>query len=70
MGSTIMKREEFVVKRIVSPDGKVIAEVKSFVKTSGDGQSEISQSISMNVSDNNSRKSSQSGFISISSSNE
>jgi hypothetical protein len=71
MGSTIMEREEFVVKRIVSPDGKVIAELKSFVKTSGDGQSEISQSISMNVSsDNNSRKCSQSGFISISSSNE
>lgn len=65
-----MDREEFVIKRIVSPDGKVIAEVKSFVKTSGDGQSEISQSISVNVSsDNNYQKSSQSGFISISSSN-
>lgn len=65
-----MEREEFVVKRIVSPDGKIIAEVKSFVKASGHGQNEISQSISMNVSsDNNSEKSSQSGFISISSSN-
>lgn len=65
-----MEREEFVVKRIVSPDGKVIAEVKSFIKASGDGQSEISQSISMNVSsDKNYQKCSQSGFISLSSVN-
>ena len=67
IGGTIMDREQVVVKRIVSPDGKNIAEVKSFAKASGDGQTEISQSFSVKVScDQNSSSSSQSGYSSIS----
>ncbi|NJM72748.1 MAG: hypothetical protein HC862_22850 [Scytonema sp. RU_4_4] len=63
-----MDRYEVFVKRIVSPDGKVIAEVKSLVKaSSGDGKSEIRQSFSVKVSSsNNSSSSSQSGYSSIS----
>ncbi|KAB8333298.1 hypothetical protein SD80_015780 [Scytonema tolypothrichoides VB-61278] len=62
-----MKREQVVVKRIVSPDGKVIAEIKSFVKASGDGQSQINQSVSVKVSsDKNFRSSSQYSFHSVS----
>lgn len=65
-----MERHEVVVKRIVSPDGKVVSEVKSVAKTSGEGQTEISQDISVNVSsDGSSSRSSQSGYISISSTN-
>ncbi|MGH8000705.1 MAG: hypothetical protein ACREPR_15070 [Brasilonema sp.] len=66
-----MDRYEVFVKRIVSPDGKVIAEVKSFVKASGDGKSEIRQNFSVKVSSsNNSSSSSQSGYSSISCSND
>jgi len=36
-----MGRYQVVVKRIVSPDGKIIAEAKSVAKASGDGESEI-----------------------------
>ena len=62
-----MDREQVVVKRIVSPDGKIISEFKSVAKTSGDATSEIRQSISINVSsDSNSSSSSQSGYISVS----
>lgn len=62
-----MEQEQVIVKRIVSPDGKVVAEVKSVAKASGDGQSEISQSVTVNVSsENNSSRSSQSGYSSIS----
>ncbi|MBP5971192.1 hypothetical protein HW132_00205 [Brasilonema sp. CT11] len=61
------QHEQVVVKRIVSPDGKVVAEVKHFVKASGDGQTQISQSVSVKVSsDKNSSSSSQSGYSSIS----
>ncbi len=42
-----------VVKRIVSPDGKVIAEAKSVVEASGDDRGEISQSVSVKVSSAN-----------------
>ena len=62
-----MNREEVVVKRIVSPDGKNITEVKSFAKASGDGQTKISQTFSVKVSsDGHSSSSSQSGYSSIS----
>ncbi|NMF63709.1 hypothetical protein DP113_06920 [Brasilonema octagenarum UFV-E1] len=61
------EHEKVVVKRIVSPDGKVVAEVKDFVKASGDGKTKIIQSVSVKVSsDNNSSSSSQSGYSSIS----
>lgn len=46
-----MTQRKVVVKRIVSPDGKVIAESKSVVSTSGEG--EISQSIFVEVSSGN-----------------
>ncbi|MEG4421664.1 hypothetical protein QUA70_24205 [Microcoleus sp. LAD1_D5] len=46
-----------VVKRIVSPDGKVIAEAKSVVEVSGDDRGEISQSVSVKVSSANSSSS-------------
>jgi hypothetical protein len=46
-----------VVKRIVSPDGKVIAEAKSVVEASGDDRGEISQSVSVKVSSANSSSS-------------
>jgi hypothetical protein len=65
-----MERHEVVVKRLVSSDGKVVAEAKSVAKTSGNGQTEISHDISVNVSsDGNSSRSSQSGYISVSSTN-
>ncbi|MBW4626667.1 MAG: hypothetical protein KME49_14500 [Brasilonema octagenarum HA4186-MV1] len=61
------EHEKVVVKRILSPDGKVVAEVKDFVKASGDGKTKIIQSVSVKVSsDNNSSSSSQSGYSSIS----
>lgn len=61
-----MDNSQFVVKRIVSPDGKVIAEMKSFAQASGDG-SKISQSVRIKVSsEENVQISSQSGSISIS----
>lgn len=74
-----MEREQVIFKRIVSPDGKTIAEIKSSTKVSGDGQSEIrqsltvddnqsqvSQSVSINISSSSgSSKSSHSGSISI-----
>ena len=67
IGGTIMDSEQVVVKRIVSPDGKNIAEVKSSAKVSGDGKTKISQSFSVKVSsDQNSSSSSQSGSSSIS----
>jgi hypothetical protein len=46
-----------MIKRIVSPDGKVIAEAKSVVIASGDGKSEISQSVSVNISSGSSSRS-------------
>lgn len=62
-----MDHEEVVVKRIVSPDGKIISELKSVAKVSGDAKSGISQTISVNISSqSNSSSSSQSGSISVS----
>jgi hypothetical protein len=68
-----MTRYQVVVKRIVSPDGKVVAETKSIVATSDNNEGEISQSVSVNVSSGNSsssrvssRSSSQSGYSSTS----
>ncbi|MGI2901843.1 MULTISPECIES: hypothetical protein [Tolypothrichaceae] len=52
-----MTQHKVVVKRIVSPDGKVIAEAKSVVQTSGDDEGEISQSVSVHVSSGNSSSS-------------
>ncbi|BAY29952.1 hypothetical protein NIES2107_17960 [Nostoc carneum NIES-2107] len=50
MGVKPMTQQKVIVKRIVSPDGKVIAESKSVVSTSGNGEDEISQSVSVSVS--------------------
>ncbi len=45
-----MARYQVVIKRIVSPDGKVIAEAKSVATASGDNHSQISQTVSVNIS--------------------
>ncbi|MEG4045520.1 hypothetical protein [Microcoleus sp. Pol17_C1] len=57
-----------VVKRLVSPDGKVIAEAKSVVEASGDDRGEISQSVSVKVSSNSSSSYAKSSSSSSSSS--
>jgi hypothetical protein len=68
-----MTHQQVVVKRIVSPDGKIIAEAKSIVTTSDNNQGEISQSVSVNVASGTrssthirSSSSSQSGSSSVS----
>jgi len=68
-----MTHNQVVIKRIVSPDGKVIAETKSIVTTSDNNQDKISQSVSVNVSSSTrssthirSSSSSQSGSSSVS----
>ena len=43
-----MAQYKVVIKRIVSPDGKVIAEAKSVATASSNSQSEISQTVSVN----------------------
>ncbi|MBW4450457.1 MAG: hypothetical protein KME38_27420 [Spirirestis rafaelensis WJT71-NPBG6] len=48
-----MARYQVVIKRIVSPDGKIIAEAKSVAAASGDNQSHINQSVFVNVSSGN-----------------
>lgn len=55
-----MTQRKVVVKRIVSPDGKVITETKSIVETSGDSEDKISQSVSVKVSSGHSSSSSSS----------
>jgi hypothetical protein len=74
-----MERKQVTFKRIVSPDGKTIVDLRSIAKTSGDGQNEIhqswsvednqsqaSQNISVNISSSgHSAKSSQATSISI-----
>jgi hypothetical protein len=52
-----MTQQKVVVKRIVSRDGKVIAESKSVIETSGDDEGETSQSVSVNISSGNSSSS-------------
>lgn len=43
-----MSNYKVVFKRIVSPDGQVIAEAKSVVSTSDDQENKISQSVFVN----------------------
>jgi hypothetical protein len=45
-----MPSYQVVTKKIVSSDGKIIAEAKSIVTASGNGESEISQSVSVDAS--------------------
>lgn len=54
-----MTEYRVVSKRIVSPDGQVIAEAKSVV-TSGDNQTETTQNVSVNVSSNSNSSNSSS----------
>jgi hypothetical protein len=68
-----MARHKVVIKRIVSPDGKVVAEAKSVVATSDNNESEINQTVSVNISSGasssthfRSSSSSQSGYSSTS----
>ncbi|MGD1805066.1 hypothetical protein ACP6PL_06450 [Dapis sp. BLCC M126] len=44
-----MNPYQVLAKQIVSPDGKIIAEAKSFAAVSSDDQSEINQSVSVNI---------------------
>lgn len=44
---------QVVIKRIVSPDGKIIAEAKSIAKASGNNQNQVSQTVSVNISSDN-----------------
>ena len=60
-----MVRSKVVVQRIVSPDGKLIAEAKSVVITSSNNESLTHQAVSVTVSSSNS-SSSTSGFASYS----
>lgn len=48
-----MNQYKVIVKRVVSPNGKIIAETKSVVAVSSDGESEMSQSVSVEVSSTN-----------------
>jgi hypothetical protein len=52
-----MTKYKVVTKRILSPDGKVIALAESVVQTSGDDEGEISQSVSVHISSGNSSSS-------------
>jgi len=48
-----MARYQVVIKRIVSPDGRIIAEAKSIAKASGNNKSQVSQTVSINISSDN-----------------
>ncbi|MBD6616485.1 hypothetical protein FNW02_11705 [Komarekiella sp. 'clone 1'] len=48
-----MIRRQVIIKQIILSDSKIIAEAKTIVMASGDAQSEINQSISVNISSNN-----------------
>lgn len=52
-----MTQNKVVIKRLVSPDCKVIAEAKSVVSKSTDGATQISQSVAVNISSNHSSSS-------------
>lgn len=66
-----MSRYRVVIKRATSPDGKNSAEAKSAVFTSGNGETTVSQSATVEVSSSRSfsRSSSSSSASSSSSSN-
>lgn len=45
-----MSGYQVVVKRIVSPDGRIVAEAKSIAKASANGDSKIIQNVSVTTS--------------------
>jgi hypothetical protein len=45
-----MSHSRVFTRRVVSPDGKTVAEVKSVVTTSGDGQNTVDQTVTVEVS--------------------
>ncbi len=49
-GGSNMAHYRVVIKRIVSPDGKIVAEAKSVATVSGDNQSQINQTVSVKIS--------------------
>ncbi|MBA3923271.1 MAG: hypothetical protein H0X31_16895 [Nostocaceae cyanobacterium] len=59
-----MAKRRVIVKRIVSPEGRIIGESRSEVSVSGDGDSTVEQTVSVEVCTNVSYSSS----ISVSSS--
>jgi predicted RNA-binding protein YlqC (UPF0109 family) len=44
---------KIIIERIISSEGQTISEAKSIVTASSDNQSEISQSVSVNISSGN-----------------
>ena len=57
-----MKRTKIFSHRIVSPDGKAIAEFHSMVSASGDEQAKISQSVTVQISSDGTSSSSSSSI--------
>ena len=62
-----MSYTKVVIQRLISPDGKVIAEAKSTVSISGGSESTVNQSVTVKVSSSNSCSSSSSSSSSASS---
>jgi hypothetical protein len=56
----MIQQKRVIIKRLISPDGKVIAEARSLVITSDDNGSHIQQSVTVDVSANSSFSRSQS----------
>ena len=55
-----MSHARVVIQRVISPDGKVIAEAKSTVSTSGGSENTVNQSVTVKVSSGSSCSSSSS----------
>ena len=55
-----MIKAKVIVKRIISPDERIVAEAKSVALASGDNESTISQDITVEISAGNSCSSSYS----------
>ncbi len=65
-----MQQERILIQRIVSPDGKSAAEVKSVAFSSGDSESTINQTVTVKInSGNDFRSHSSSSSTSISTKN-
>ncbi|MFM6397945.1 MAG: hypothetical protein ACKPFF_14830 [Planktothrix sp.] len=58
-----MKHTKFFSHRIVSPDGKMIAQVQSMVTASGNNQAKTSQSVTVQISRDGTSNSSSSSIL-------
>jgi len=52
------KSKKVVIRRVVSPDGKIVSEVKNVVTTSDEGEETVDQTVSVEVNSNSSSSSS------------